>query len=106
MRIQESFPPWIRDGKNSDPESGINIADPQHCYYDRMEYPEMIYGMFPPESALLTVESGVVARVLEPGSGEASEQQTQVNHNKGSLAGFELDLWETLNVCRKKKIQT
>jgi hypothetical protein len=21
----------IRDGKNSDPESGINIPDPQHC---------------------------------------------------------------------------
>jgi len=22
--------PWIRDGKNSNPGSGINIADPQH----------------------------------------------------------------------------
>ncbi len=29
--IWESFWPWIRDGKNSDSESGINIPDPQHC---------------------------------------------------------------------------
>jgi hypothetical protein len=24
---------WIRDGKKSDPVSGINIPDPQHWYY-------------------------------------------------------------------------
>jgi hypothetical protein len=27
----ESLWPWIRDGKKSDPGSGINVPDPQHC---------------------------------------------------------------------------
>jgi hypothetical protein len=31
VRIRESFWPWIRDRKNSDPGSGINIPDPKHC---------------------------------------------------------------------------
>jgi hypothetical protein len=35
IRIRDpgSCQPWIRDPgwKNSDPESGINIPDPQHC---------------------------------------------------------------------------
>ncbi len=30
IRDPESFWSWIRDGKNSDQESGINIPDPQH----------------------------------------------------------------------------
>jgi hypothetical protein len=28
--IRESFLPWIRDGKKSEPGSDINIPDPQH----------------------------------------------------------------------------
>jgi hypothetical protein len=33
VRIRDpgSCKPWIREWKNSDPESGINIPDPQHC---------------------------------------------------------------------------
>jgi hypothetical protein len=79
----------------------MNIPDPQHGYYD-IEDPDLIEWPIL-KSALLTVESGVVARVLEPGSGEAPAQQIQINHNKGSLAGFELDLWEKINVCAEKK---
>jgi hypothetical protein len=30
----EKFGSGIRDGKNSDPGSGINISDPQHCRQD------------------------------------------------------------------------
>jgi hypothetical protein len=28
---QKTFGSWIREGKNSDPGSGINISDCQHC---------------------------------------------------------------------------
>ncbi len=31
MRIRDPGSGRIRDGKNSDPVSGINILDPQHC---------------------------------------------------------------------------
>jgi hypothetical protein len=55
------------------------------------------------KSALLTVESGVVARVLEPSSGEAPEQKTQVNHNIGFLMGFELDLEKKISAERRKR---
>jgi hypothetical protein len=29
----------IRDGKKSDPRSGINIPDPQHCFYRSKYFP-------------------------------------------------------------------
>ncbi len=34
----KKFRPRIRDGKNSDSGSGINIADPQHCISDDFFY--------------------------------------------------------------------
>jgi hypothetical protein len=85
-----------------DPGSRKNIPDPQHCHHDRIEDPDMIVCSFL-KSALLTAESGVVARVLEPGSGEAPAERIQVNHNEGSLAGFGLDLWEKLRCLPKEK---
>jgi hypothetical protein len=30
LNLWNLFAPWIRDGKNSDPESGIKIPDPQY----------------------------------------------------------------------------
>jgi hypothetical protein len=34
----EKFRSGIRDGKKSDPESGIDILDPQHCWYLYIKY--------------------------------------------------------------------
>ena len=46
FRIRESFWPWIRDGKNSDPESGIWIrtlllGQDRGSGYDEMFPPEI-----------------------------------------------------------------
>jgi hypothetical protein len=40
IRGPESFWPWIGDGKNSDPGSGLNILDPQHWKKVQKTYPE------------------------------------------------------------------
>ncbi len=42
MRIRdpEIFLTWIRDGKNSDLGSGINIPDPQHCFLEKQQTPD------------------------------------------------------------------
>ncbi len=62
----------------------------------RIEDPDMIiYPLL--KSALLTVESGVVARVLEPGSGEAPAQQTQVN-----LIHKKVPWWDSNSTSEKK----
>jgi hypothetical protein len=98
--IWESFLPWIWNGKQF--ESGIHIPDLQHCYYDRIEDPDTIACPLL-KSPLLTVESGVVARVLEPGSGEASAQQTQVNHSKSTLMGFGIGPLGKTKMSAKKK---
>ncbi len=39
MRDLESFWPWIQDGKNSHPGSGINIPDPQQCFEEYIKEP-------------------------------------------------------------------
>jgi hypothetical protein len=42
----------IRDEKNSDPGSGMNIPDPQHCPGPRQRFPKL-YGFVPLKFALL-----------------------------------------------------
>jgi hypothetical protein len=55
--IWESFWPWIRDGKNLDSESGINIPDPQHwllryrIYFQDLSEMQSVYDKY--EDAIL-----------------------------------------------------
>jgi hypothetical protein len=50
MRIRD--PGWkkvgsgIRDGKKSDPESGINIPDPPHCFFVATNITKFKYFLF------------------------------------------------------------
>ncbi len=85
MRIRD--PGWrklgsgIRDGKKSDPGSGINIPDPQHCQHIKIQW-EQCYG-----SGSRTV--GLTGSAEDPGPIEDFKKQFNCVHvNKTDFSIF------------------